>query len=268
MSAKVELYNNAYAHYADEVYRQVRVETYGEDLGQTSWVTTTESKRIPELLRLTASSYALEVGCGSGHYAVQVAESIGCRVLGVDINTSGIQNAIQLASSRNISVRVRFEEHDASNALPFENAKFDAAFANDVLCHIPSRGAVLREIFRVLRPGARFLFSDALVISGVISHQEIARRSSIGYYLFSPPGENERLLAESGFRLLDAIDTSADAALIAKRWRDARQTRKDALLPLEGETNFEGLQQFLMTVHTVTGEGRLRRYLYLAEKPN
>ena len=38
MAAKVDLYDNAYAHYDAEVYRQIRVETYGEDLGQTSWV--------------------------------------------------------------------------------------------------------------------------------------------------------------------------------------------------------------------------------------
>ena len=37
MSAKVDLYNAAYANYELDVYRRVRIETYGEDLGQTSW---------------------------------------------------------------------------------------------------------------------------------------------------------------------------------------------------------------------------------------
>src|SRR6266481_4814001 len=53
MSAKVELYDSAYSNYESDVYRQVRFETYGEDLGQTSWVTTEESNQIPELLELT-----------------------------------------------------------------------------------------------------------------------------------------------------------------------------------------------------------------------
>jgi hypothetical protein len=50
MSAKVDLYNNAYGNYAAEVYREIRVETYGQDLGQTSWVTSDESAEIMRLL--------------------------------------------------------------------------------------------------------------------------------------------------------------------------------------------------------------------------
>jgi hypothetical protein len=40
MSARVDLYDSAYANYASEVYRRVRMQTYGEDFGQwvESWV--------------------------------------------------------------------------------------------------------------------------------------------------------------------------------------------------------------------------------------
>jgi ubiquinone/menaquinone biosynthesis C-methylase UbiE len=267
MPAKVDLYDSAYGNYEAEVYRQVRVETYGEDFGQTGWATTEESHEIPLMLSLMPGSYALEIGCGSGGYAVQVAEMTGCRLLGVDINDAGIRNANQLASARSLAGQVRFQNCDASKALPFDSTTFDAAFSNDVLCHIPGREAALREVFRVLRSGARMLFSDALVIGGTISHQEIAIRSSIGFYLFSPPGENERLLEQAAFRMVRVTETSKHAAEIARRWHDARQKRKAELVHIEGETNFEGLQKFLATVHTLTGERRLRRYLYLAEKP-
>ncbi len=63
MSAKVDLYNNAYGNYAAEVYREIRVETYGQDLGQTSWVTSDESAEIIRLLELAGTSYVLEIGC-------------------------------------------------------------------------------------------------------------------------------------------------------------------------------------------------------------
>jgi ubiquinone/menaquinone biosynthesis C-methylase UbiE len=267
MPAKVDLYNSAYAHYGEDVYREIRVETYGYDLGQTSWVTTEESKEIPRTLGLTPSSYVLEIGCGSGRYALQVAGTVGCRVLGVDVNEPGIHTANHLAQTQGMSSQVRFEHCDASQKLPFADGSFDAAFANDVLCHVAGRTGVLRELFRVLRADGKFLFSDALVIGGMISHKEIANRSSIGYYIFSPPGENERLLQEQGFRLLSVTDTSQNAASIAKRWHDSRQVRREPLLAFEGQDNFDGLQQFLSTVYTVSGEGRLRRYLYLADKP-
>jgi ubiquinone/menaquinone biosynthesis C-methylase UbiE len=267
MPGKVDLYDSAYANYDAEVYRQVRAETYGEDLGQTSWVTTEESLEIPRALHLTSSSDVLEIGCGSGRYALQVAATVGCRVVGVDTNGPGIETARQLVGARNMASQARFEICDASKKLPFGDATFDAVFANDVLCHIPGRPGVLRDLFRVLKPGGRMLFSDALVIGGLISQREIATRSSIGFYIFSPPGENERLIREAGFRLERASETSEQAALIAKRWQDAREKRKEALLATESPANYEGLQQFLSTVYALTSERRLLRYVYAAEKP-
>lgn len=267
MAGTVDLYDNAYANYDAEVYRETRAETYGEDLGQTSWVTSEESEEIPRALHLTPSSYVLEIGCGSGRYALQVAATVGCRVVGVDTNGPGIRRASQLAVARNMALQARFEICDAAKKFPFSDSTFDAAFANDVLCHLPGRQGVLREIVRVLKPGGRMLFSDALVIGGPISQEEIAARSSIGFYIFSPPGENERIIRQAGLRLERAWDTSEHAALIAKRWRDAREKRKEALLAIEGAASFEGVQRFLSTVYTLTSERRLLRYVYLAEKP-
>jgi SAM-dependent methyltransferase len=185
----------------------------------------------------------------------------------VDINASGIDTANQLAKTNELASQVRFELCDVSKNLPFKDQTFDAMFSNDVLCHVPGRPAVIKEIFRVLKPGARILFSDALVVGGIISHLEIATRSSIGYYNFSPPGENERLIEQAGFKVLKASDTTNNAAEIAKRWHDARDKRKAELVAAEGPSNFEGVQQFLACVHTLTSERRLLRYLYLAEKP-
>jgi ubiquinone/menaquinone biosynthesis C-methylase UbiE len=266
MSAKVDLYDSAYGNYELDVYRQVRLETYGEDLGQTSWVTTEESNEIPKLLELTSASRVLEIGCGSGRYALRVAERVGCRIAGLDVNSHGIRNANQLAGQAGLSSMARFEECDVSRTLPFENGSFDAVFSNDVLCHIPGRAATLAEMYRVLKPGGRLLYSDALVVGGLLSHEEIATRSSIGYYAFGPPGENERLLSGAGFRLMNVTDTSEQAAEIAKRWREARERAKDTLSAAEGVANFEGLQRFLACVHTLTSEKRLLRCVYLARR--
>jgi ubiquinone/menaquinone biosynthesis C-methylase UbiE len=260
----VDLYDGAYGKY--DLYSEIRLETYGEDLGQTSWVTTEESYEIPRLLELTRSSVVLELGCGSGRYGLRVAEQVGCRITGVDVNSNGIRNANELAQRNELDSLVRFEQCDISKKQAFGDGTFDAVFANDVLCHIPGRAGVVEEIFRILKPGGRFLFSDALVIGGVVSHEEIATRSSVGYYLFSPPGENERFIKAAGFRLVSVNDTTAKAAQIAGRWHDARERRKDDLIVAEGQSNFEGLQRFLSCVEKLTCERRLLRYLYLAER--
>ena len=267
MSAKVDLYNNAYGNYAAEVYREIRVATYGQDLGQTGLLTNEESAEIMRSLEIAGTSYVLEIGCGSGRYAIHVAEKTGCRVLGIDLNVPGIHNANQLAAAQNLSERVRFEICDASRQLPFPDSTFDSVFSNDALCHIPGRQALLHELFRVLKPNARLLFSDALIIAGIVSHEEIAARSAVGYYLFSPPGENERLLETAGFRLLQVCDATASAQHIAGRWREARSRRAAALIAIEGQENFDGLQRFLATIETLNQERRLLRNIYLAQKP-
>jgi ubiquinone/menaquinone biosynthesis C-methylase UbiE len=262
----VDLYDNAYANYGSEVYRQVRIETYGEDFGQTSWVTTEESREIPRLLDLKSNSSVLEVGCGSGGYAIHIAGKVGCRVVGLDVNAPGIRNANQLAAARGLALRTQFVECDASKSLPFEDESFHAVFSNDVLCHLLGRPKVLCEMFRVLKPGGRMLFSDALVVGGMLSHEEIATRSSIGYYVYSPPGENERLLERAGFQQVRVTDTTDSAAQISERWHQAREKRKKELVAVEGHGNFEGVQRFLSCVHSLTAERRLLRYLYLADK--
>ena len=266
MPKHVDLYDSAYARVEHELYRQIRAETYGQDLGQTSWVTSEESDSIPALLQLTRDSTVLEVGCGSGLYALHLVHTLGCRLTGLDINPHGVATAAQLAAAAGLDPLARFQQCDASQPLPFADATFDAAFANDVLCHIPERPSLLKELFRVLRPGSRLLFSDALIIGGLISHEELATRSSIGPYFFSPPGVNERLLAAAGFSVLSTTDTSAQAADIAHRWHAARERRRKALTTLEGPDRYEGLQRFLACVHTLTSERLLLRHLYLAER--
>lgn len=266
MATKADLYDSAYGNYERDVYRQIRIETYGEDLGQTSWVTTEESKAIPQWLELTSSSHVLEIGCGSGRYALRVAEQSGCSIVGIDINEHGIATANRLAEAAGVNSRVRFEQVDASKNLGFGSSSLDAVFSNDALCHVPGRMEVFREIYRVLKPGGRFLFSDALVIGGLVSNQELATRSSIGYYAFSSAGENERLLNAAGFTLVDVKDTTTASASIAKRWHDARAVRNEELTALEGSAQFESLQKFLNCVRALTSERRLLRYAYLARK--
>jgi SAM-dependent methyltransferase len=262
----VDLYDNAYDKYGLDIYVQIRIETYGEDLGQTSWVTAQESNEIPALLEIRATSQVLEIGSGSGRYALRIAEQAGCHVVGLDLNPYGVRNANQIARRDNLESLVRFEEHDASKKLPFHDGTFDAVLSNDVLCHIPGRRFVLGELGRVLKQGGRLLFSDALVIGGLITNEEVATRSSIGNYVFSPPGTTEELIQAAGLHLFRAMDTTENAARIAKRWHDARQRRAIELIAVEGTANFEGLQRFLSCAYTLALERRLLRWVYVARK--
>jgi cyclopropane fatty-acyl-phospholipid synthase-like methyltransferase len=261
----VNLYDNVYGDFASNAELVVRREAFGEDLGQSSWLTAAEWLEFADLLAVSRDSEVLEVGSGSGGPAVYLAAERGCRITGVDINEHGIRNARSLAESRGVGDRARFEAVDAGRPLPFPADRFDAIVSNDAMCHIAGRPAVLRDWHRVLKPGGRVLFTDALVVTGPVTHEEIATRSSISYYLFVPPGVNEAMLREAGFEILAVKDVTANAAEVASRWHDARARHRTALVAREGETNFEGLQRFLHCVHTLSAERRLSRFAYLAQ---
>ena len=262
----IDLYDNVYGDFASDAEAAVRRDTYGEDIGQSSWMTAAAWLGFADQLRAGPESRVLEVGSGSGGPAVYLAERRGCHVTGVDINEHGIANGARLAAARGLADRVDFRQVDASRPLPFDDGTFDAVVSNDAMCHIANRLDVLRDWHRVLKPGGRMLFTDAMIVSGLVSAEEVATRSSIGFYLFLPPGENERLIAEAGFRLLAADDVTGEAATMAARWHDARETRRAALIEREGPENFAGLQRFLDCVRRLSEERRVSRYAYLAER--
>jgi SAM-dependent methyltransferase len=266
MSEAVDLYNNVYADFASPAEAAVRHHAFGEDIGQSSWVTATEWLRFADQAQVTEHSCVLEVGSGSGGPAVYLAAARSCHVTGIDINEHGVRNGERLAAAQGIADRVTFQVVDANRPLPFPPATFDAVLSNDAMCHLSNRVEVLSEWHRVLRPRGRMLFTDAMIVTGLVSQEELATRSSIGFYLFLPPGENERLIGRAGFTLLASEDVTASAESVARRWHDAREQHRGELVSREGEANFAGLQRFLACVHRLAAERRLSRYCYLAEK--
>ena len=264
-SKRVDLYKN-YGHFSEEVLRAVRKETYGEDIGQNGWTTVDEYNGFISRLGLVADDHVLEVGSGSGGPALYVARKVGCRVTGIDANESGIAAATRSAVESNLNDRLSFRLADADAPLPFTENAFDALICVDAMNHFLNRLNVLREWNRILRPVCRALFTDPVLITGPVTNEELALRSSIGLFLFVPPGVNEKLIENAGFDLLEAKDATENAALVSGRWHQARQHYRDALLKIEGEEHFEGLQKFFATVHRLTTERRLSRIVYLVEK--
>ena len=157
----------------------------------------------------------------------------------VDINERGVLNGERLAAERGIADRARFRCVDATGPLPFPDASFDAVVSNDAIRHLANRRDVLSDWHRMVRPSGRILFTDALVVTGELSGDELSTRSSIGFYLFVPPGENERLLAETGFSLMNTEDLDSKRCGNCRRRYAAREQHRAALVAREGASTFD-----------------------------
>ena len=265
MSKRIDLFDSTYSHFTEQVLDVIRKETFVDDIGQNSWMTVDEYDRFIALLKVGSEDHVLEVASGSGGPALYLAKKCGCRVTGIDANENGITTATQTAATSN--ARVHFELADANARLPYGDSTFDGLLCVDSMNHFPNRANVFKEWRRVLRPGRRAVFTDPVVITGAVTNDELAMRSLVGLFLFVPPGVNERLIKDAGLRLIQVDDVTENAAVISRRWHEARERYKNPLIEMEGEERFEGLQQFFAAVHSLTSERRLSRIMYLVEKP-
>jgi hypothetical protein len=119
----------------------------------------------------------------------------------------------------------------------------------------------------VLKPGGRLLFTDPIVVTGPLTNAEIAVRSAISFFLFVPPGYDERALADAGLDIVATEDTTDAGARVAERSRAARAAREAALRAAEGEERYEAFQTFLTVAARLFGERRLSRHASLARTP-
>jgi ubiquinone/menaquinone biosynthesis C-methylase UbiE len=106
----------------------------------------------------------LDLGCGAGESAVYFA-LCGAEVYGCDISNGLLEVAKQLAEKYNVHIEMIT---GSASSLPYKDAFFDCVFANGVLHHV-RLGAALKEVSRVLKPGAKAVFVEPLAYNPVIN---------------------------------------------------------------------------------------------------
>jgi SAM-dependent methyltransferase len=265
-AARVDAYGALYGNFREEIAAAVREATFGDDYGQNGWQTADELRSFVDALAIGRESRLLDVGCGSGGPALRVAEMTGCSVVGIDVHEDGIETAKIAAAERGLTEQATFIRADAGGLLPFDAATFDGILCVDAINHLPDRAEVLREWSRVLKVGGRLVYADPIVVSGWLSDEEMRIRSSIGFFLFVPLGFNERLLEQTGLDVVAVEDRTENMAVIARRWREAREERTDDLRRVEGDDAYAGLQTFLEVAERLATERRLSRYVFVTEK--
>jgi SAM-dependent methyltransferase len=262
----VSHYDASYGHFGESLYGEIRSEVFGEDIGQNGWLTAAEQDQFVEWLKLGPESRLLDIACGSGGPTLRIAERTRAAVHGIDVHEAGIAAAIRQAGERGLSPRATFERVDGSRPLRYRDASFDAVMCIDAINHLPDRPRVLLDWSRVLRPAGRILFTDPIVVTGQLTSEEIAIRSSIGFFIFVPPLEDDRLVEAAGLKIEIKEDVTENMALTAQRWHDARAARESALRGVEGDETYEGQQRFFHVAAQIAAQRRLSRFVYVATK--
>ncbi|MGZ4281034.1 MAG: class I SAM-dependent methyltransferase [Gaiellaceae bacterium] len=101
----------------------------------------------------------LDVATGTAAVALELVRQKGCSVVGVDQSVEMLDEARRRLLLAAETKRVRLVEASA-NELPFEDASFDGLTAAYLLRYLDDLPAGLRELARVLRPGATAALLD------------------------------------------------------------------------------------------------------------
>jgi len=115
-----------------------------------------EGQLILALLGDVSGCRVLDVGCGDGEFALELAKR-GAIVTGIDASAAMIDAAKGRAKQHNADITFQVA---TAERLPFLAEQFDAVTAITILCFVEDPTPVFREIARVLRPGGRLVIGE------------------------------------------------------------------------------------------------------------
>ncbi len=121
-----------------------------------------EVARLLEGVNLKGKS-VLDIGCGAGGIDTLLVGTHGAAyVTGIDVEDTVLAHARERAEKAGLSAQIGLLKV-VPGPLPFPPQTFDIVFSKDSIVHIPDKHALMRDVFRILKPGGWFVASDWLI---------------------------------------------------------------------------------------------------------
>jgi ubiquinone/menaquinone biosynthesis C-methylase UbiE len=136
--------------------------------------------RLREMLSPESGQRVLEVGPGTGYYALQAARWLepGGILDILDIQQEMLDHTMHRARAMGVSNIV--PRRGDAQTLPYPDDHFDSAYLVATLGEVPDKGRALRELRRVLKRGGRLVVGEVLLDPHKVTFEELRRVTDAG----------------------------------------------------------------------------------------
>ena len=142
--------------------RRIWAEVYGDDYPAEadpfSFVTLTDLCQIAQALSVSSGQTFADVGCGRGGPGIWVAQQTGAALIGIDLSSVAVRHAQQRVVQVDLQHRARFQQGTFTET-GLGDGSMDGVISVDALQFAPKIQDAFREVHRILRPGACFVFT-------------------------------------------------------------------------------------------------------------
>jgi ubiquinone/menaquinone biosynthesis C-methylase UbiE len=229
---------------------------------------------------ITQDSIIVDVGCGQGHHALDLARQYGCYIIGIDSVLANLQTAQRLAKMDqryhpNDPQRVTFQLA-AIEALPLPDDYIDLIWCRDMLVHVEQSEQGVSECSRVLKPNGTMLILHTFVTDLMEPKELAAICRPIGVHpanlvpqyvenIFQRAGLSIQSREDIGAEFIEHMD-ERDGRYSKELLRVARMVRaRDQLVAELGETQYElALAVYRWSIYLLLG--KLSMTIYILRK--
>jgi ubiquinone/menaquinone biosynthesis C-methylase UbiE len=145
------------AEFRRRIYLEAFGDEYPSDAATDGYITRKELRELADALEVGPGRRIADLGCGRGGPGQWIAGATSTQLIGVDFSAVAIEQARARAGALGLSCSYQSGTFDSTG---LESTSLDGAFSIDVIWAIPDKPTGFAEIFRILKPGARFVFID------------------------------------------------------------------------------------------------------------
>jgi SAM-dependent methyltransferase len=245
----------------ERIYRAAFGDDYAQDAQPNAFYSRTTLRRLADALEAGPGRTVVDLGCGHGWPSLWVARQTGANLVGIDLSPVGIELARYRAAELGLTERVRFQAGDITTT-GLADASCDAAMSLDVLPFVPDKGAAIREVARILRPGGRFAFTiwehlggsaagdaDRAALSGTFQAHPLVESAHVDY---------RGLLEDAGF----AVEIYEEPP----GWRSQQRALAEGIIAAEEEVTPEMGAHYPAMARVFMAELPTARYVFVAAR--